>query len=106
MLIEAKKLIGLPVFTQSGQKLGEVDDLEIEIDGQSIMNYQVGGSGVIKGLLGSKLIVHRSQILSITEDKVVVEDNVADKKEAIAEDKEEKSSSRVSEGVVTSSDNN
>jgi len=76
MLIESKKLIGLPVYTKSGESLGEVDEMEINIDEQLVVNYQVGSKNPIKNLFNKKLLVHRSQVISITAEKVIVDDNV------------------------------
>jgi sporulation protein YlmC with PRC-barrel domain len=77
MLIKGKELLTLPVYTKSGQLLGEVDDVEIEIDNQMVVNYLVGSKSKIKNFFGNnKLVIHRSQVISIEADKIVVDDNV------------------------------
>ena len=38
MIINFKKLINLPVFTESGQKLGKVCDLELATESHQIKN--------------------------------------------------------------------
>lgn len=105
MLINGKKLMNLPVYTQSGDRLGEVDDLELETEGQTIINYLVGSKGMIKGLFGNKLVIHRSEVISISEEKIVVDNNVAEKVTQLAEAKNDKDI-QVSEGVVASIDKN
>ncbi|MFA5358281.1 MAG: PRC-barrel domain-containing protein [Patescibacteria group bacterium] len=101
MLINAKKIITLPVYTKSGQFLGEVTDIEIDSDGQMVINYFVGSAGVIKKLfVVDSLVVHRSQIVSISNEKIIVEDNVAKKIEETLIDKQ--IGMETSETVVTS----
>jgi len=106
MLIKGKKLLNLSVYTQSGYFLGEVDDVEVEIDGQMIINYHVSSARLLKNIWGKSLIIHRSQILSIDSEKIVVEDNVADKKKLFAKKEEiKKREAEASQGVVTSTNN-
>ncbi|MFA5076277.1 MAG: PRC-barrel domain-containing protein [Patescibacteria group bacterium] len=78
MLIEGKKLIKLSVYTKSGKLLGRVDNLEIDIDEQLIINYCVKSQSVIKNFFTDTLLIHRSQIVSITADKITVDDSVLD----------------------------
>ncbi len=75
MKILSNDLIGLPVYTESGQNLGRIDSFEIDIDLNTIINYHVS-TGLIKGLWHQKLIIAKSQIISITRKKMVVEDSV------------------------------
>lgn len=70
MIINFKKLINLPVFTESGQKLGKVCDLELETEAHQIKKYLVGGSF----LNGAKYLISPEQVKSIGADKVVVDD--------------------------------
>ncbi|MFA6533575.1 MAG: PRC-barrel domain-containing protein [Patescibacteria group bacterium] len=100
MLIHGKKLIGLPVYTQGGQHLGHVVDLEIDIDSQSIVNYQVGNFNPIKNLWGDKLLVNRQQVVSISAERLVVEDNV--KEAAAAISLNAKAEAPASEAMATS----
>jgi len=86
MLIEAQKLIGLPVYTKSGTHLGKVDDLEIDIDDQTVVNYRVETRDILKlkNLFAGKLLIHREQIVSITSQKVVVDDAVREEEIKLA----------------------
>jgi len=72
MIINLQKLLRLPVYTESGVKLGQVYDLEIDVDSHTVMQYLVR-----QNMLSAKyFLVKNSQIKDITKDKVIVEDNV------------------------------
>lgn len=75
MLISLKNIIGKKVETKSGQPLGRVCDVYINIDVQEIEQFEVKPS-IIKGLLGKKLLIHRKQVVEIKRDKIVVEDGM------------------------------
>lgn len=74
-------MIRLPVFTESGEKLGHISDFEIDIETHQIRKYIVV-SGVISK---DTYLVNPSQIVSITEEKIIVADNIV--KETAAEKK-------------------
>lgn len=85
MLIENKKITNLKVETESGQEIGKVSSFEVETDSQSIINYKVSPSNLLKELIsvGQDIIVNRGQIVDIKADKIIVDDNVvANKKQA------------------------
>jgi len=75
MTLENQDLINLPVYTKSGQNLGRVDHFEIDQSSHTILRYYIK-SGLLKGLWQEQLIVHRSQVISINKEKMIVEDNV------------------------------
>lgn len=83
MLITAKNLLHLLVFTKSQDYLGKIVDFEVEVDSQLIIKYYVKGSGLMKFLGGSKLelIISHTQVISITAERMIVEDNVIREKE-------------------------
>jgi len=87
------------VYTKSGELLGDLDELEIDTDGQMVTNYLVGNKNVIKNLWSDKLTVHRSQILDITEEKIIVDDLVAEKKELLVKSEVNE---EIPEGVTAS----
>ena len=82
MKIQSSDLINLPVYTQSGQHLGRVDSFEVDIDNHTITHYHIK-TGLIKGLWHQQLVIVSSQVISISKEKMIVEDNV--KKEPISE---------------------
>lgn len=75
MLINHKKLIGLVVETQSGERLGEIAGFVLETEAQTIYQYQVRPGG-LSGIFAKELLVHRQQVISISEEKMVVDDLV------------------------------
>ena len=74
MKINFKKLHELPVETESGLLLGNIDDCELDIENHNVVKYLV----VHRKLLtkGQELLVSPNQIVSITTEKVIVQDNV------------------------------
>lgn len=77
MILSHKNLIGLPVETKSGQALGLISNFDLEVDEQRIIRYYVKSSRMITGLLKKQLIVSASQVISITSEKMVVDDNLS-----------------------------
>lgn len=67
------KIIGLPVYTQSGTFLGEVVDFEMS-DSNQITKYFVKSKNPIKNLLQGRLEISANQVISIDDKKMVVED--------------------------------
>ncbi len=76
MIILSSDLTNLPVYTQGGQYLGRIDSFEVDIDTNTITCYHVR-TGLIRGLWHQQLIIHQSQVISISKEKMVVEDNVS-----------------------------
>lgn len=74
--ILSNELINLPVYTQSNIYLGRLTSFEVDIDDQNIIAYHVK-TGLIKGLWHQELIIHPSQVISITLERMVAEDNVS-----------------------------
>lgn len=64
----------LPVKTESGQVLGQVVDITIDPDTQAIISYTVKSSRLMPNIVQSPLIIHRSQVISIDDKQLVVED--------------------------------
>jgi sporulation protein YlmC with PRC-barrel domain len=78
MLIENKKVVGLRVVTETAQEIGKIRNFDIETDSQSIINYKISPTSLLKGILqvSENLIINRGQVVSISEDKMIVEDSV------------------------------
>lgn len=70
MKIDWKQLKSLSVETKSGVNLGKILNFILETDGQSILQYEVGS------LFGKKYLISREQVLSVDNEKILVEDNV------------------------------
>ena len=75
-MLSSHDLLGLAVMTKSGETLGRVVDFSIDQDSQSILSYDVKQGG-LKGMLGRHFLVHRSQVISLTSQKMIVDDAVA-----------------------------
>lgn len=65
------QLIDKPVYTEHKKKLGKVSDFVTETDGFIIMKLHVNRS-IAKSLGVSQLIIDRSQIVQVTDDKIIV----------------------------------
>jgi sporulation protein YlmC with PRC-barrel domain len=85
MNLRKNQLINLPVYTQSGQKLGRVVDFELNCELQEVIKYYVRGENIIKELIEKELIITAEQVISIDDKKMIVEDLVIKEKEAVGE---------------------
>lgn len=74
MLLPHDKIIGLSVETQSGRRLGKIQGLIIEVEGQNIRQYLVKAAGVAN-IFAKDLLVGREQVISLTAEKMIVDDN-------------------------------
>lgn len=75
-------LINKPVYVASGQKLGKVSDWAAESKSLMIQKLYVSQS-LLKHLGGGDLSVDRSQIIEITNRKIVVADPTITEKAAV-----------------------
>jgi len=74
MLISSEKLFKIPVVSTDNQPVGRVVGLEIDIDSQSILQYKIAPNNIVARVLkGELLIVHRNQVVSISNDRMVIE---------------------------------
>ena len=74
MLISDKNLIGLPVYTQSGDYLGQVAGFDVEIESGEIAKYRVKNPGLMNWFKISELTISRDQVIELTQEKMVVAD--------------------------------
>ena len=75
-------LIGLPVETKLGLSVGKISDIELEAEGHRVSSYLVKTSKVLPGFLSRELAINPRQVVSLTDEKMVVDDNVV--KEPVA----------------------
>jgi sporulation protein YlmC with PRC-barrel domain len=85
MLISSEKLIGLKVETESGQYVGRVQSFDIDIESHTIRNYHIKPKFLEGGSFYEEIMVHHLQVVSISEEKMVVVDNIVKYKEEIKE---------------------
>jgi sporulation protein YlmC with PRC-barrel domain len=76
MQLTFDQLKNLPVYTYSGNLLGKVEEMEIDSQTHQIIKYQVKSQEIIKRLTAGKLLISPSQIISLTDEKMVVEDSI------------------------------
>lgn len=80
MFINLQKLLRLPVYTESGTKLGRIFDLELDAAAQTIMRYLVRSN-----FLSVKyFLIAGAQVKEIKNDRVVVYDSAL-KMEAVGD---------------------
>ncbi|MEA2088831.1 MAG: PRC-barrel domain-containing protein [Patescibacteria group bacterium] len=83
-VINCKKIIGMTVETKSGEQLGKVFDFEVEIESQNILKYYVKSSNILEEFFKKELIIHRNQIISISNKKIIVKDGIVHEKSQMA----------------------
>lgn len=72
--MDQKEIIGLPVYTESGNYLGQVVGLEIDPRTEQVKNYFIKSHNFLKNLFQGHLIIGAEQVLSVSKEKVVVRD--------------------------------
>lgn len=68
-------LVRLPVETKSGDYLGRISHVEIDPNSDLIIRYHVKPSWFMR-LWARSYIIHKTQVVKITPEKMIVEDNV------------------------------
>ena len=66
----------LPVKTESGKALGHVVDVSVDPATHSVVAYHVKASRMMPDLVQSPLIIHHTQVVSLDETGMVVDDAV------------------------------
>jgi len=86
MLIDFKQLKNLSVQTESGILLGYVNDFTLETDTLSIKQLNVNSNKLL--VFSDDLLISAEQIVSITAERIVVQESV--KKIPVAENSKQK----------------
>jgi len=76
MRISWQQLYRLPVQTESGQKIGIVQGVTIEVDSHSISLYEVKPATILAGLFSKPLLIAPQQVISISEQAMIVKDSI------------------------------
>ncbi len=96
MLTNLHHLMHIPVLTESGIKLGRIHDINFDIESQSVKSYAIKN-----GIFSKSYLIKPIQVISITKEKIIVDDTlIKDTEEKIA--KKEKST--VIAGVAMSNE--
>ncbi|GEM_PF-1180264 len=74
MLVNSKRLSHALVRTRSGTSVGKVSSLDLDAETGRLVTLHVRVSGVVLGLLDQETLVAWSQIVSLSETEVIVED--------------------------------
>lgn len=77
MKINNQQLINLPVVTEAGHQLGVVESFNVDIESQSILEYTIKPSSLIAELINGEFIISRGQIVTITQNKIIVDNNIS-----------------------------
>ncbi|MDP2685211.1 MAG: PRC-barrel domain-containing protein [bacterium] len=81
MTLTKQDIINLPVYTQSNQHLGKVVDFEISTHTHTIEKYIVRNLAIVGGILKRDLLIAPSQVISITKEKMIVDDTLTKQEE-------------------------
>lgn len=73
------ELIGKPVTTQSGKKMGKVNDYAVDTASLFIKKLYAT-QPIVKNLAGGTLSIDRTQIVEITTRRIIIEDPTEDVK--------------------------
>jgi sporulation protein YlmC with PRC-barrel domain len=71
----------LPVYTISGRHIGKVIDVEIDSTTQGVVNYHVVAATPLPGLWHGRLVIHRTQVVSVSEEQLTVQETAQPLKE-------------------------
>ncbi len=69
------KLLGMNVIDEARHKLGKVSDYSLEV-GSFIIEQLHVSRGIIKSLTEAELLIHRTQIIEINNDNIIVKATV------------------------------
>lgn len=72
MIINLRKLLDLPVYTESGIKLGKIFDFELDIENHFVLRYLVRPNFISL----QNFLVQSAQVQKITSDRMIVDDAV------------------------------
>lgn len=80
------KLLGLNVIDEAKHKLGKVSDYSLEV-GSFVVEQLNVSRGIIKSLTETELLIHRTQIVEINNENIIVK-SIAEKLQPIADAKQ------------------
>ena len=65
-------LRGIPVQTKGGEKVGKLLAFVIDVDQHEVTQYVVARSSLLSKLMPDEFLVHRSQVVSIDAERMVI----------------------------------
>lgn len=85
MIVNLHKLLDLPVYTESGIKLGKIFDVELDIENHLVLRYLVRPNFISM----QHFLIQVTQVKEVTDEKIIVDDSVAPvslEEKAVSED--------------------
>lgn len=67
-------LIGLPVLTESGTRLGSISCIELDPEQHTVTHYRVKPTNPIRDLVAPDLLIAPAQVVSLDRKAMIVED--------------------------------
>lgn len=75
MQLSNQQILGVPVETKNGYRLGVVASFEIDAEQQRVARYIVKPA-LVPRMLARELVINAAQVISLTNKKMTVEDGV------------------------------
>lgn len=82
MRISDSQLKGLSVVTESGDPIGKVAGMVIDVDSHTVIQYKASRSRLLSALLPEELLIHQNQVISVDEEKMVVKGSMSEVEDA------------------------
>lgn len=77
MIATFLKLRGTPIVTRSGELIGHLKDLQLDLDNLKIVSLVAKPSGLVKNLMLSELVIGYEQVIQVSDKQIMVEDAVS-----------------------------
>ncbi|MDO8617781.1 MAG: PRC-barrel domain-containing protein [Candidatus Uhrbacteria bacterium] len=74
MACNTKDMIGIPVETRSGERIGKVASFDLDDATGRLISIRVKSRGLVSGLMANELIVSWDAVIELTSSKVVIAD--------------------------------
>lgn len=85
MRLRDDQVRGLPAFTESGERVGTVHGLVLDTGSQEVIQYSITRMRTLRAPFTKELLVSRTQVVSIDEEKMVIENGGVEVAELLAE---------------------
>lgn len=69
-----EQLHHLPVYTQSGDKVGVIEGVTVQADQHLVDAYEIKPSALFARFFAKSLLVSPKQVIALTAEKMIVED--------------------------------
>src|SRR5512147_2069332 len=74
MLLNGRRMVGVPVRTRSGKHIGKLSDVVLDLETGRVAVVLVRAPGFIPGLLDQELRIAWPQVISMSDTEVVLTD--------------------------------